>query len=757
MRQILFIFLCFSSILACSQTVTVISNEDKQPLIGATFLVETENSESTYLTTDFNGKIKLAPHFFKGKSPVFVSISYIGFETKRDTLYYNQNKTISLKLKPYLVDDVIVTAQYQPTSIEKSVHKVRVISSKKIEDMAAVNLEDVLGNELNVRISQDNILGSGMSLQGISGQNVKFLIDGIPIIGRLDGQIDLNQINLNNIERIEIVEGPLSVNYGSNALAGTINIITKKEFKEKLFVTLNYYTENIGTYNIDASLGYSPKRNHSILVSGGRNYFDGWNAEDDFFPSFSAQRADSGRVKQWNPKEQYFGRVQYNYTWNQLLFSYKGEFFDEKISNLGFPRRTTTSFAALDDYYHTKRIDNALFASGKINKNLQLNWTAAYNDFERVKESLRKDLVTLRSNRIPESINNDTQDTSLFSLIMSRGSISTSFDSSKYNFEFGYDVNIEQASGKRIDGGEQEIGDYALFVSSELGLAEGFTVKPAVRYSYNTKYDAPLTPSINLKLNKKNRTYRFSYAKGFRAPSLKELYFDFDDINHTLFGNSNLKAERSNNFTAGVQERFLINETLLKAEFSGFYNKIFNQITFVETSTGDGDTLLYFNVGETKTKGLNARISLLLENIQLSFGASYIGRFNQLAEETTQVDDFSYSTEYTANLSYLIKKQNITIAIFAKHQGELPGFRYGQDNEIIKQTISSYRLVDATVSKKLFEKKLSISLGCKNIFNVQNVEANLSTGAHSVGGGSISVGTGRTVFVKLGMKLSQNR
>merc|ERR1711965_356759 len=97
--------------------------------------------------------------------------------------------------------------------------------------MAAVTLKDVLVNQNNIRVAQDNVLGSSMSLQGMSGQNIKILIDGIPVIGRLNGNIDISQINLNTIERIEIIEGPLSVNYGTDALAGTINLISQKNKK----------------------------------------------------------------------------------------------------------------------------------------------------------------------------------------------------------------------------------------------------------------------------------------------------------------------------------------------------------------------------------------------------------------------------------------------------------------------------------------------------------------------------------------------
>lgn len=751
-KALLFIFFTYTLAIS-AQKIQVLNSEDGIPLIGATLLFQQADSKTFYRSTDKNGTIVLLESDYKNLAYLLVQTSYIGFENRDDTIFSGKTKIIKLNPKEYLIEDIVVTAQYAPTSIEKSIHKVKVISRKKIEEMAAVNLEDVLTNELNVRISQDNILGSGMSLQGISGQNVKILIDGVPVIGRLDGQIDLNQINLNNIERIEIVEGPLSVNFGSNALAGTINIITKKESKERFYAAINSYTENIGTYNLETNFGFSPNKKQNIHLSLGRNYFDGWSSGDEFLPSFDSQLADSGRVQQWNPKEQYFGRIQYNLKIKDLLFSYKGEVLNEKISNFGLPRRTTNSYVAFDDNYYTKRIDNAVFASGKINQYLSVNWTAAFNDFERIKESKRKDLVTLLSTRIPESTNNDTQDTSDFSLAMSRGSIATTFDSTWYNFELGYDINVENASGKRIDGGEQQIGDYAAFFSSELNF-KNLVVKPAIRYSYNTQYDAPLTPSINLKYAKSNRTFRFSYAKGFRAPSLKELYFNFDDVNHSLFGNSDLKAEESNNYTGSVRQKFIIKETLLKAEISGFYNEIYNQISFAQANLTGGDTLVYFNIGERKTKGVNLNFSVLYENFQLNLGGSYIGRSNQLAEESP-INAFSYATEYIANLSYLIKKPKIKVAVFAKHQGELPGFGYDQNSEIVEQTIESYQLVDATISRQFWKKRFNAAIGCKNIFDVQNVQATLSGGAHSGSGSSISIGTGRTVFIKLGLKLNK--
>src|SRR5690606_15439239 len=188
---------------------------------------------------------------FLGQSELNVEVSYIGFVKLTQTVYPNTNVTFRLKEDVVSLNSFVVTGQYAENNPEKAVQKITIIDQEKINKMAAVNLTDVLENETNIRLSQDGVLGSSMSVQGMSGENVKILIDGLPVIGRLDGSIDISQINLNDVERIEIVEGPMSVNYGTNALAGVVNIITKKGGKDKAGIKLNTFYENIGTYNID--------------------------------------------------------------------------------------------------------------------------------------------------------------------------------------------------------------------------------------------------------------------------------------------------------------------------------------------------------------------------------------------------------------------------------------------------------------------------------------------------------------------------
>ncbi len=659
----------------------------------------------------------------------------------------NKIKKIYLTPSNLNLSEVVITAQYAPTIAEQAVQKIQIIDKEKIQQMGAVNMRDVLSNQLNVRLQQDNILGAGMSLQGISGENVKFLMDGVPMIGRLSGNIDLSQINVNNIERIEFIEGPLSVQYGTNALAGTINIITKNASTKKLITGVTGYYESIGTYNLTADANVYFKK-HSIQVSGGRNYFDGWNSSDATFFLPESRIADSTRFKQWKPKEQYFASFGYNYTVKKLNFGLKSAYFDEKITNRGYPRApyAETSF---DDYYYTRRIDNHMYLNGKISKNWSVNSLVAYNYYNRIKKTVYKDLTTLDETL---SLNSSDQDTSTFSLIMSRASFVHKTDSSKLNYEIGYDVNYESAFGKRINSHLQYQGDYAGFATLEYKPIDKLILKPGVRYAYNTTYKTPVIPSLNLKwMLDDQQTIRASYARGFRSPSLKELYFLFVDINHNILGNMDLRAEKSDNYSLSYNYKTTIKNCRFKLDVNTFYNDIYHLITLAQTTATEYS---YINIGKYKTLGIQLNNGLRFKKLSLQTGFNYTGRYNDLSE-TESVPEFNFSPEVSENISYRFIKEKMTISLFYKYNGKVPG--YILINDVVQQTVlSDYHTLDATVSKLWYKDRIGVSVGCKNIFDIKNINSSsVSGGAHSSSATSVPLSTGRNYFIKLTLSLTK--
>ena len=736
--------LCFWCVESYPQTtITVKESGTEEPLPSAHILYYNLASEDTQAVLTNNAGVATVPKEYVARNPRFIiRISYIGFKTLVDTISNKGAYFYALASENQGLNEVVVTAQYAVNSPEKAVHKIRIIDQQKIESMAAVNLEDVLMNETNIRISQDAVLGSSISMQGISGENVKIMIDGVPIIGRQGGNIDLNQINLNQIERIEIVEGPLSVEYGTDALAGTINLITKKKSEDKTKVNISSYNETIGTYNVTASVSQQI-RNWQVGLTGGRNFFNGWAKDHPMEPNRKQPVADSSRSISWDPREQYFGRGQVNYHHDNIDLGYRFEYFDEIITNRGIPRAPYNEIA-FDDSYNTIRSDNAITALWKAPKNLSFNAVASYNYFERTKNTYVTDLTNLNQQL---SSNFEDQDTSRFDQFMIRTNVAYTKDSAKVHWSIGYEINNEHAFGRRIEDGSKTMGNYAVFASAEISILRSLVLRPGIRYSYNTVYDAPITPSFNAKWQNRKWALRASYGRGFRAPGLKELYFNFVDINHNIIGNTDLVAERSNSYTVNLRYKDILKLYILKAEVGGFYNDIRDKIDLAIIDL-DAQQFSYVNIGRSQSQGYNADISIVVENLKLNTRFAYIGIRNDLAN-VRNGGQFEFYPEVASNLTYDWQKPKLNISIFHKYQGRLPRVGLDENDELIIRYIEDYSMMDANVSRKFLDKRLAVAVGVKNVFNVVNVNSNAGAGGvHSAGVTSAAIATGRFYLLK---------
>jgi outer membrane receptor for ferrienterochelin and colicins len=165
------------------------------------------------------------------------------------TTVFAQVQEINESINPEKLEEVVVTGQINPQSISKSIVEVKVISREDIERQAENTLADVLNTTLNLNISPNTSTGkSGVSLFGLDSQYFKVLIDNIPIINEegVGNNTDLTLINLDDIERIEIVEGAMGVQYGSNAVSGIINIISKKSSRNDWDITAYLQEETVG-------------------------------------------------------------------------------------------------------------------------------------------------------------------------------------------------------------------------------------------------------------------------------------------------------------------------------------------------------------------------------------------------------------------------------------------------------------------------------------------------------------------------------
>ena len=705
---------------------------------------------------DGNGRFILS-NLTSGKHELIISM--MGYDPIHQTVLVEKDRptqlTTQLKAATNQLDEVVITGQYEPQSLKKSAYNVRIIDSERIRLRAAVNVMGVLNNELGFRFSSDLTLGTtDVQLMGMSGRNVKILLDGLPMVDRGDTRESLNQIDINTIERIEIVEGPMSVSYGSDALAGVINIITKKPGTEQLSVNARIQEET-------ANQEYDLLTNQGLHIQsmGVTWQKKGWNASagvtNNTFGGWQGQSV--GRTKDWLPKDQLFGHGKVGYRTENTNIYYRLDALKEGLLSQGL--ENVNNQQARDQKYITYRYVHQLQGDWKLSDRLQLNSQASYTDYQRRTQTTILDLPTGTRTL---SLGEGEQDLSKFVSQTYRATVSYKV-SSAVSLQPGVDINLDAASGARILG-SPTINDFAFFVSSTLNPTARISIRPGLRFIKNSVYNAPpLIPSLNTKFALTPALdLRLAYARGFRSPALRELYFNFFDASHSLRGNPNLKAETSTSFTGSLAwqatRRF-------KSTLGFFYNN-FNNLISYGTDPSDPSIQVNINIDKFRTTGMTLENVFSWQDLHATVGFSYIGRYNNLlgtpdtTAYATPVPTFMWSPEVNTNLTYAIRKLDTKLSFFYKYSGRRPNYlaTVNTDGKVSATLteIAAFNWADVTLIKPI-GKYLTLTTGVKNLFNITRL-ANTSPdtgGAHS-SSGPAPVSYGRSYFLGLAFQWYKN-
>jgi outer membrane receptor for ferrienterochelin and colicins len=707
--------------------VTAVDNETSMPLDYG-LLVVGKNQDTLELFST-NGEIS-----FASANSQNVVLYAEGYVNKYVVLQPNIKYIVQLQRDYYMIDEAIVTDIHSSKSLSNTVLNISKIDAKRIEELGAVDLRDALAFENNIRMSRDNAIGSsGINMMGIDGDNVKLLIDGVPVIGRLLNQLDLEQFNLENVKQIEVIKGPMSVIYGSNALAGTINIITNNTNTNPRF-NLNTNYETDGQYALTGTASKSFNKKHFVTVSGGRTMFTGWSADN------------ADRTFDWMPKEQYTGRVQYSYKHKNATINVRSELLRSKLLDRGSPLLPYKE-AAIDQHYINQRFDNSLSYSNQIGKS-SLQMILGNNNFNRIKNKYYRDLVTLDDVLVAGAEEQDTQtfNASVFRTIFG-------FDKSKtlgIETLIGFDGNYEIGTGNRIKNDKQEQLDAALFASAEKQLTSHALIRGGIRYAYNSAFESPLLYSLQTKFNLPNsQIIKVSYGKGFRAPSLKELYLDFNDSRHEVFGDSTLRSETSHSFTASYLQYYSKGKTQMSTTVDGFYNNIENKIELIVTGPIQAR---YGNIGKFQTVGGGVSQNVIYKEFRFNASFNYTGVYNGVEGSKKE---FFFSPQVVVNPTYTWKKQNLSMNLFFNYFGEVSRVFSNTDSaNLVTREQDAYSMMDFTLNKSFNNKKLRLTIGARNMLGVININANTTeVGAHTPSTNFISISPGRTYFINVRYEL----
>lgn len=703
-----------------------------------------QNSKKIYLPAD-SGTF-LNPILTRS----IIKVKCLGYIASIDTLLPNQSKSIHLFPDPLYVNEVVITGQGKPVPVDQSIYMINIISNQQINDKAATNLTELLSNELDLRTFQDPILGTNLTMQGLSGEQVKILVDGIPVIGRQDGILDLSQLSLSNIDHVEMIEGPMSVIYGSNALAGVVDLITKDPDKSKSIGRLNTYYESVGICNFDGSVALKMDH-HQFLFNCGRNFFGGYSA------------TDTSRSQDWKPKVQYFGGFDYKYSTNRSKLHLGVDYFNEELLNLGGLFLVPDSILQKGKYIGILRYNATDLYQYTTRTNLKFDYTlkwsdqelwqtlAAYSYYNQTIKAVETNPVTLVQTPAPSM----DQDTTNFYDVMCRSTFSEN-GINWMNYITGFDGVTETGTGNLLNG-PKEIDEEAVFLTATLFPKRKLNFEMGARYIRNSKYNAPLVYSLNLKYHPTSElTLRSSFGKGFRSPSLQELYLDFVNDNHDIHGNDSLKAEYSYNFNFSIGYTIPFEKQNVSFDGSLFYNVFHDKIDFLYNAS-DPTWAEYYNIPEDKyiTEGGKLIVTYRLQpGFEINGGFYFLGR-----SKIGLPGQFYYTRDYSCNLNYQLPTWHLRFSAFYKYfdnwyanalNKEIngPSIEYVQAYSFYK----GYQSLNFTLSRPFINNRLDAALGIKNFFNVQSVSS-FSTGGldphTSAGNGDTPIGWGRTFFIRL--------
>tara|TARA_B100000768_G_scaffold176738_1_gene189900 strand:+ start:13435 stop:15519 length:2085 start_codon:yes stop_codon:yes gene_type:complete len=643
-------------------------------------------------------------------------------ESANDTLGID-SLGYDLDNKLFEIDMATVTGEATGTTKRDAIRPMRTIESKDIEQLGAHSLRDVLRSQLNFTIAQDPVLGASMKMNGLGGRSVNILIDGVPLTGRLNDNIDLSHIALNNIERIEIIDGPMAVEFGTNSLAGTINIITKTDIAARIAIDATAQYESVGVQSQSISLMKNQNGKHHSLHFN-RYYFDGWSPSDAPWDGFSDYLADSSRTQLWNPKLQNTLEYKAQYQIKDWLIKPRFRGIFEQIENKGSPRQPYGQFA-FDDEYSTRRFIPAVEVKHYGEDGQTLELMASYQQYWRSREAFTTNLTNLEAS----PLNASDQDTTIMNTFQSRGS-GHFFVKLPWNVKAGYDASYQTFSSHRMEGETQSMTNLALFAQANWEQ-ENIRLQFGIRKAHNSMFNAPFLPSTNGLLKIGEHRLRIAYARGFRAPSLKELYFRFVDINHALYGNLNLTPETSD----FGQFTWTWNHQKLELASQFFTNFVSNQIGLIDQLDG---TFRYQNFAKFQAQGVKINGALQGKRLKLDAASSLISSQQQI---DTDAEVLARNTALECSARFDWKAANaLNIGTALRWVGPTQRIISSGEDAVEQLETDSYSWIDAHVQYTSPSQRWSITATAKNITDVTQILNTSSAAVHSSGSTLLSWG-----------------
>lgn len=635
--------------------------------------------------------------------------SYSGYETQEvEFTLKGSPVTLDLKLVPTSIDlnAVVVTGTRTEKMLKNSpvltqAIPVRELLSRDINDITQALEAMVPGIEFNSQAQ-----GKSLSLQGINPQYMLFLVDGERMAGETYGDIDYSRINVADIERIEIVKGASSTLYGSNALGGVINIITKTpNDKASLMAQTRFSSYN--TQNYQASFGskfgkFTSQTSVMIDKTDGYDLIEG----DSYRTQEKEDAIAANQHFKFSPN-------------SSLLFEANLSFLNKNRDN------TSASLYDRRNRDFTYNLKGSYFINPK--NSITLSWNS--DNYELSNKITADSLVSDYNN------------------LYNNARLLGSFRLADWNLlTAGAEYESENLTAPRNNIDDKTNTEYVVFAQEDIMLGKNANLIGGFRANNNSQYGWHFTPQVSAMYKIWHFALRANYSMGYKTPTLKEKYMSFripaPGPPMFLVGTENLEPE-SSDYTSLSAE---YTREGVSFSVSAYRNHISNMISenLDEYTVKPGGIIeyAYRNYDEVMMKGIDVMLKTKVVNNLLFTG---MATFSKKTDEITG-NEFKNVRKFTAKLNldynYSVKKYRLDLNLQSNFYGgrsiDLMDETTHQVSTIKMDNFSLWKLTSThTINSKIF-----IKAGIDNIFDFID-----QTGGYNNGT------PGRTFFAGLGIRL----
>jgi outer membrane receptor for ferrienterochelin and colicins len=659
----------------------------------------------------------------------------------QDTTHLLKEVTVNADQLHFKADNVI--------DVKQIPMPVTVIDRKKIAMMGSRRLDEVLREQVGLAVVSDLGAGNravGLQMQGFSSEYITVLIDGQPMAGRNNGNFDLSRISISNIERIEIIKGASSSLYGSEALGGVVNIITRQNSsKTQALLSALYGSNHTLDATVETETPFSKNKGMAFL-SGNYYQTNGFNVNPYLEKGSQTSPPYHSLTLQ--------GRGKYKLS-NISTLHFSGRFADRhSVMTRDYGAMPSRDKLDETDANGMIALDNRFAGGNRLIGRYYLTRYTSSQDVQLINNShlLQGNHYTEYVHRIELQGSHETSDRKL-SLIAGTGSEYLSTN-----------AETQGASGHMYNYFAYGQGNYKPF--------RQVSVIAGLRYDGNNIYGGKLNPSAGISYSPAAwLSFKGAVGKGYKSPTYRQLYQIFTNVSqgYTVVGANvfaegikqlqaagmvqqvwsiadqvkNLEAETSTSYNIGFSLKPI---HTLEFNANAFYNNIHNLINTqqVGIKTNGSQLFSYVNIASAFTKGIEtgftfqplkgltiaggyqllyAKDRTIIDSIETRSPRYDTVRSYPLIRASTAKDYFGLPnrSRHMANLQifYEIKPIGLTLSFRGNYRGKY-GFLDTDNNGFIDPFdvfVKGYVLLNAAIQKKLMKDRLTLQFTVDNISN----------------------------------------